>query len=108
MSDDKTRIEMIQTIGIGMDAEVFLNSKLGEAIMARAQEEAIDSMNELKVIKRSAFPDSDAYEARILELQSVIARAESLEGWILDIVTDGKNTETLMLSAESEEDESNE
>jgi len=103
-SREQDEAEMLRRVGLGMDAEVFLQSDLGRALMEAAINESMDAMNELKTIKRSSFQSPRQYEARIEELQNVVARAEGFETWIAGLITEGRNNQEILLNLDQEQD----
>lgn len=85
MSDQHLN-ELQKKISLGMDAEAFMRSDLGQYLLGRAEEEAISAINELKSI--------DAIQAdRIRALQSIITRSENFEIWIREAFDVGKASE---------------
>lgn len=75
-----------QLIGLGLDAEALVKSKLGNYLLDRARDEAMIAMDELKSI---APTETD----RIRELQNIIYRAESFEGWLSEAIQVGINSQ---------------
>lgn len=77
--------EALIVIGQGVEAEVFLQSALGKALIARAEQEREVAIDLLK--------SADAEDAAgIRALQNQIYRAESIQGWLAEIVMAGRNT----------------
>ncbi|WP_109477699.1 hypothetical protein [Paraburkholderia sp. C35] len=79
----KARVEL------GEDAEAFVRSKLGEAVVAIAEGQANAAYNELARI-------SPWRKRRIQQLQTQIWRAESFQQWIAEIITEGRNSLELL------------
>lgn len=79
----KARIEL------GEDAEKFVRSKLGEAVIAIAEGQANAAYNELARV-------SPWRRRRILQLQTQIWRAESFQQWIAEIITEGRHALELL------------
>lgn len=82
----KDRSEVMRQIDLGLDVEAFVQSNLGKHLLSRAQDSALEAMDELKKI---APTETD----RIRELQNIIYRAESFEGWLLETLEQGRNSE---------------
>lgn len=72
-----------QRIELGLDAESFLNSKVGKRLSERAQMEAAEAMHQLK----SVDPTN---EMAIRALQNDVFRAESFELYINELLRDGE------------------
>jgi len=97
---------MLRDVGLGMDAEAFLESDLGRAILDKMQDEAIKAMEVLKKLTRGdCNGDIEAYCTRIQDAQNVVARVESFERWLLEIVETGRNTEENLRQLEAEENQ---
>ena len=79
---------------IGRDAEDFLKSDVGRYLIGRATQEADEAMAELK----RCFPWR---RRRITELQNRIYRAESIQGWIGELIIQGRQA---MAHLETNED----
>jgi hypothetical protein len=92
--------EEFKEITLGLDAEAFLRGNVGQALAGKAQNQAVDAMEDLKTLKRSAFNDSTAFEAEIIRLQGIIERAENFEFWLIELVQEGRNAEELMEQSE--------
>lgn len=83
---DKLDKQLLATVKLGLDAEAFIQSPLGEHLIDKAREEAIDAMNDLKTVE----PTNSKY---IQELQNKIHRAENFEAWLFEVVQSGRNAE---------------
>jgi hypothetical protein len=81
MSDDTQTLYAHAVLGA--DADEFLASELGRTMTGLAQQEAEDALEQLK----SIWPWR---KRRIQQLQAIIWRAESFEGWLRGLVVDGK------------------
>jgi hypothetical protein len=68
---------------LGKDAEEFIASDLGRYIIGRAEQEAADALDELK----RCHPWRTR---RIRELQNKVWRAESVQGWLAELVVRGR------------------
>lgn len=83
------RDELLAEAIIGRDAEEFISSELGRVIIGRAELEYSEALEGLK----SADPEDCSL---IRELQNKAWRAESLKGWLAELVIAGKQAlETL-------------
>ncbi len=71
---------------LGQDAEEFMRSDVGRYILGRAQQEAQEAMDKLKTT--SAWR-----RRRITQLQSEIWRAESIQGWVIELINNGLSSE---------------
>ena len=74
---------------LGRDAEEFLSSDMGRYLIGRAQLEAQEAMEQLKKV-------STWRRRRIQELQNKIWRAESIEAWLVELVSSGKAAEAAL------------
>ena len=81
MSEDR---ELLQRVGLGVEAESFLGSNLGRYLIERAEGERDDAVEDLK----EANPDDPK---GIRDLQNRIWRAESVQFWLADLINDGRN-----------------
>jgi hypothetical protein len=68
---------------LGDDADKFLRSDLGKVVIGLAIQEAEEAKEEFKTVN----PENSA---RIRELQNIIWRAESFEGWLRGLVVEGE------------------
>ena len=78
--------EIQQKIALGLDAEAFFRSDLGKYLLGRAEDDAIQAINELKEI-------SPTKTERIRTLQSTIARSENFELWLKEALIVGQSSE---------------
>lgn len=92
-----------RTIGLGMEAEAFMTSPLGEAILDIMDEAAITAMEKLKTLKPSDFDSLEQYARAVQDAQNEVYRAEGFVQWLLEIVETGRNTEENVLQAEADE-----
>lgn len=67
---------------LGEDAKEFLASDVGRYLIGRAEQEAEEAADKLKRI-------SPWRRRRITELQNEIWRAESVRGWLIEMVKAG-------------------
>lgn len=74
---------------LGRDAEEFFSSDMGRYLIGRAQLEAQEAMEQLKKV-------STWRRRRIQELQNKIWRAESIEAWLVELVSSGKAAEAAL------------
>jgi hypothetical protein len=76
--------ELLQRVGLGVEAEQFLGSNLGRYLIERAESERDDAVGELK--------EANAEDPKaIRNLQARIWRAESVQFWLADLINDGRN-----------------
>ncbi len=86
MTDEQT---LIAEAVLGRDAQEFLASEIGRYLLGRAQideREAMESLVSVKWWRRR----------RIIELQSRIYRARSVRSWLAEIITDGRQAESVL------------
>jgi hypothetical protein len=84
--DDGFRRELLGEVQLGIDAEHFMGTQLGQYLERRAQETALTAMQELKVC-------DPADTKRIQSLQNAVFRAESFVLWIDECIKEGLNAE---------------
>lgn len=68
---------------LGRDAEDFINSDIGRYLLGRAEQEAAEAAELLAKV-------SPWRRNRIRQLQNEIWRAQSIKGWLAEMVTGGK------------------
>jgi hypothetical protein len=95
--------EALREVGLGLDAEVFMESDLGREFLDVIQQRAITAMDELKKLKPGDFTSVDQFIRRVQDLQNEIDRVESFEEWMVEVVETGRNTEENLLINEAEE-----
>jgi hypothetical protein len=86
LTDEQT---LIAEAVLGRDAQEFLASEIGRYLLGRAQideREAMESLVSVKWWRRR----------RIIELQSRIYRARSVRSWLAEIITDGRQAESVL------------
>lgn len=86
MTDEQT---LIAEAVLGRDAQEFLASEIGRYLLGRAQmdeREALEALVSVKWWRRR----------RIIELQSRIYRARSVRNWLAEIITDGRQAESVL------------
>jgi hypothetical protein len=88
--------EELKTIELGLDAEEFLRGNVGKALVGKAIEQAMNAMGELKSVRRDTFGNFEAFEAKVMRLQGIIERAENFEGWVIELIQEGRNAEQLV------------
>jgi hypothetical protein len=76
-------VQFIADAILGRDAEEFIQSDIGKYIIGCAEQEAQEAMNDLKHV----YPWR---RRKITELQNKIWRAESIQGWLAELVINGK------------------
>lgn len=87
MSDHDT---LIAEAMLGKDAEEFLNSDVGRYLLARAKEEIEQAQDELSSV-------SPWRRNRIKQLQSQVWRARSVKQWLAELITAGRQAESLLV-----------
>lgn len=85
---------------VGHQAKEFLESDVGQALLARAELEASDAMTELKGIAPDRVED-------IRTLQNRIWRAENFERWLVDLISDGQQATTQLQQQQLDQQEEN-
>jgi hypothetical protein len=68
---------------LGRDAEDFINSDIGRYLLGRAEQEAAEASELLAKV-------NPWRRNRIRQLQNEIWRAQSIRGWLAEMVTSGK------------------
>lgn len=74
---------------LGRDAEEFLATELGRYIVGRCEQEIQEAQDELSRV-------SPWRKNRIRELQNQVWRAKSVQGWLGELITDGKAAEVAL------------
>ena len=74
---------------LGRDAQEFLASEIGRYLLGRAQMDEREAMEALVSVKWWR-------RRRIIELQSRIYRARSVRSWLAEIITDGRQAESVL------------
>lgn len=82
MSDLSTQTLIAEGM-LGKDAEEFLNGDLGRYMLARAEEEEQEALEQLSTV----WPWR---RRRITELQTKLWRARSFKRWLADLVIAGR------------------
>lgn len=85
---------------VGHQAKEFLESDVGQALLAKAELEASDAMAELKSIAPDRVED-------IRTLQNRIWRAENFERWLVDLISDGQQATTQLQQQQLDQQEEN-
>lgn len=86
MTDEQT---LIAEAVLGRDAQEFLASEIGRYLLGRAQMDEREAMEALVSVKWWR-------RRRIIELQSRIYRARSVRNWLAEIITDGRQAESVL------------
>lgn len=71
---------------LGRDAEDFCKSELGQYILGRCEQEIEEAQDQLSRV-------SSWRRRRIQQLQNEIWRAQSVKGWLAELVSNGKAAE---------------
>lgn len=74
---------------LGRDAEDFCKSELGQFILKRCDAEIAEAQHKLARV-------SSWRRRRIQELQNEIWRAESMKGWLVELITNGRAAEAAL------------
>lgn len=74
---------------LGRDSEEFIQSELGRYVLGRAEGERQEALAELARV-------SPWRRNRIRHLQNVIWRAESVGGWLSELITNGRQAEAVL------------
>jgi uncharacterized protein YdaU (DUF1376 family) len=74
---------------LGRDAEEFLSTELGRYITGRCDQEIAEAQDALGRV-------SPWRRRRIQALQNEIWRAQSMKGWLAELITNGKAAEAAM------------
>lgn len=81
MTHDANR-DQINQVDFGMEVEQFLGSRIGKHLIARAEHEASEAIEQLK---DTAPEDAN----KIRALQTTIKRAESIQYWMAECIQIG-------------------
>jgi len=82
MSDLSTQALYAEAV-LGKDAEQFLSTDLGRYMIARAEEEEREALDGLATV----WPWR---RRRIQQLQAQLWRARSVQGWLAEMITAGR------------------
>ena len=74
---------------LGRDAEEFMKSDIGRYLLGRCQHEIQDAQEKLSVV-------SPWRRNRIRQLQNEIWRAQSVSGWLAELVSNGRQAEAVL------------
>lgn len=74
---------------LGRDAEEFLQSELGRYIVGRCEQEIADAQDKLSTV-------SPWRRNRIRQLQAQVWRAQSVVGWLAELIHAGKQAEAIL------------
>lgn len=74
---------------LGLDAQDFLSSELGRFMVGRCDQEIAEASEKLATV-------STWRRNRIQQLQNQIWRAQSLKGWLVELVISGRQAEALL------------
>lgn len=86
MTDEQT---LIAEAVLGRDAQEFLASEIGRYLLGRAQMDEREAMEALVSVKWWR-------RRKIIELQSRVYRARSVRNWLAEIITDGRQAESVL------------
>jgi hypothetical protein len=82
--------ELLAKVELGLDAQAFMRTKLGQYLIGRANEIVEEAVEKLK----EADPDDTK---AIRDLQNTIRLNESFMYWLADAVTQGQSAEELLI-----------
>lgn len=74
---------------LGRDAEEFLNTELGRFIMGRCEQEIAEAQDALSRV-------SPWRRRRIQALQNEVWRAQSVKGWLGELISNGRSAEAAL------------
>lgn len=103
MPDNNQNKPELRQVGLGLDAEAFMDSDLGRDFLSVVSDRAVEAMNQLKNIKAGDFTSLEQYARAVLDLQNEVQRAETFEEWMVEVVETGRNTEENLIAQEAEE-----
>ena len=86
-SDNSDNRDLLNQVKFGMEVEQFLDSKVGKYLIERAEMQAAEATEQLK---RVAPEDS----LQIRALQTLIARAESIQFWMAECIQIGLHAQS--------------
>lgn len=89
MSSDLHMAEAV----LGRDAAEFLSSDIGRFVVGRCDQERDEALSLLATV-------SPWRRNRIRQLQNQAWRAESLKGWLIELVTAGRQAEAVLAEDE--------
>jgi hypothetical protein len=82
-----TEVQQLEaTVALGLQVEGFLSGPIGAYLVGKAEEEIEAALQELKTVTPTDVP-------RIVTLQNVIHRAESVQYWLAEAVQEGLNAQ---------------
>ena len=73
-------------VALGLHVEGFLSGPIGKYLVGRAEEEIDAALQEMKTVMPTDTP-------RIVALQNVIHRAESIQYWLAEVIQAGLNAQ---------------
>jgi hypothetical protein len=74
---------------LGRDAEEFLNTDIGRYIIGRCEQEIQEAQDQLSRV-------SPWRRRRIQQLQNEVWRAQSVKGWIAELIANGRAAEAAL------------
>lgn len=74
--------DLIKEAQLGIEAETFLSSDLGRYIIARAEADRMDALEQLATVNPNDI-------LAITKLQNKIAVVDSIQGWIAEAIQNG-------------------
>lgn len=83
--------ELYAAVEFGMEVKAFLGSKLGKYLVERAEAQRDEAITELVNCRASDYD-------RIRELQNTVQRAESIQYWMAEIITEAHAAQETLLA----------
>lgn len=74
---------------LGQDAQEFVKTELGRYILGRARQEKAEALEQLGRV-------SPWRRNRIRQLQNEVWRADSIAGWLSELITSGRQAEAVL------------
>ena len=79
-------IAILKTIDFGAEVKAFLGTNIGKYLVAKAEGEVADAVEELKTV-------SPSDPVAIADLQNRVYRAESFQYWLAEAIQTGQSVE---------------
>ena len=89
LNDDASNDLLMAEAVLGRDAAEFLASDVGRYLIGRCEQEIADASESLATV-------SPWRRNRIKQLQNEIWRAKSVQGWLVELVQQGRQAENLL------------
>lgn len=90
--------ELFNLVDFGIDVKAFIGSRIGKMLIEHAERERDEAIDKLR--------DADPTNAgTIMQLQSTIKRAESIQLWMANAIQDGINAQSQLVSMDQADDD---